>query len=143
MESKLNKIKNSYRSITLLKAIYIKFRHNRFLRQFIKFFKRYPYFFRDIKNKIKYGKQAPIYAERIWVNPLKCKKLLIINETRKKSGLILKSWPYDKAVPIIKRDKIRFCIEHWVKGIPWKDTGVYEYIERLIKKYGSYDNCKN
>ena len=45
------------------------------------------------------------------------------------------------------RSKLRFkfCLEHWVDGVPWEHTGAYEYMEKEIEysKHGEMDGCKN
>ena len=38
--------------------------------------------------------------------------------------------------------KIKFCYMHWVEGYSWEHTGVYDYIQKLIEKYGRYDDCE-
>ena len=37
--------------------------------------------------------------------------------------------------------KVRLAISHWRDGVPWDDTGVYEYMLRRIRRYGKADGC--
>ncbi len=111
-------------------------------------------YYRNLSNIIKYGSKAPRYAENIWVDPQNCtmalrlgtiKQLCGISNVDQSLGMVIESfWPTEEAIPVTEKPKIRFCIEHWVKGIPWEDTGVYEYMEKKIKRAGGrFDNCEN
>jgi len=81
----LYKIKKHYKQGTLITAV------------FNKISKMGPmyYLYRDIRNRIKSGKDAPVFAERIWINPLDCRKALagkyILSglHSRKGSGLVV------------------------------------------------------
>ena len=108
----------------------------------------------DLVNKLKYGKNAPIYAERIWINYRDCEKIIPkpvflshFNKLtpRKSSGLIIDNiWPSkEEQIPIKDSPRIKNSIDHWLYGVPWKDTGEYEIIKKLIDKYGSEANCYN
>ena len=39
--------------------------------------------------------------------------------------------------------KIKFCYEHWVNNVSWKDTGAYDYMLKSVIKKGEHDGCKN
>ena len=44
--------------------------------------------------------------------------------------------------------KVKFSIDHWVNGIPWAETGVYDYMlmrikERKLKGEMGIDECEN
>lgn len=141
MKDLINKINKHYRKRTLLKAISNKINNNA---------AHISYYYGDIRNKIKYGKAAPIFAERLWINPFDCQEALegkhILSGVnyRKNSGLVIEyQWPSSKAIPIKEVNKINFCIDHWVNGIPWEDTGAYTYISKFIADRGEWDRCKN
>ncbi|MFA7689807.1 MAG: hypothetical protein WCY18_01775 [Methanofastidiosum sp.] len=99
----------------------------------------------DIKNKIIYGTSGPLYAERIWIDPSCCKKAILLDISI--SGRVIEgNWPPNSKInvtPVEDLIKIKACIDHWVNGIPWENTGIYEHMEDLIKSYGEYDGCKN
>ncbi|MEN6384142.1 MAG: hypothetical protein ABFD79_02980 [Phycisphaerales bacterium] len=103
---------------------------------------------RDIVNKIRYGSAAPKYAERIIVYPKVCEHCIdgISTRTpgRSASGVVIDTdWPYS-SVSIREVPKFKFCIAHWVNGIPWEQTGAYEFMENLIaKSQRAVDHCKN
>jgi hypothetical protein len=108
----------------------------------------------NIKNRIKYGPSAPKFAETIWVNPQDCSKYLALATFRKlfgfsrqeaKGRVIDTAWPIEHSRPIAEILLIRFCFDHWVKGIPWEETGAYERMEKLIKEsdVGRSHGCTN
>ena len=112
----------------------------------------------DLKNIIRYGRSAPRFAERVWIDPRSCKKVLSprvimelcsVSTQRNASGLVIESpWPSENVKAVTEIPKITFCIEHWVNGVPWEDTGVYEYMERKIEKHKEKgkkppDDCEN
>ncbi len=32
---------------------------------------------------------------------------------------------------------------HWLEGVSWKDTGIYDELMSKINRYGSFDGCRN
>jgi flagellin-specific chaperone FliS len=114
--------------------------------------KRIPVFYRDLLNKIKYGWLAPAYAERIWIEPSRCRYSIkpesIINATghhaKRASGKVINfSSMENQIIPIFEVEKIKYSLDHWENGISWEDTGIYEYMEKRILKNGSADSCYN
>jgi hypothetical protein len=105
----------------------------------------------DFMNKKRFGPDAPVFAERIWINPQDCAMALFdvkgIDLGRGISGWVNESLWKQKDVyqiPIADVKKIKFCIEHWVNGMSWRDTGIYELMESLrIENGGIVDGCKN
>ena len=99
----------------------------------------------DFYNRITYGSSAPLFAERIFVNPLSCEKAFPGWYDNAFSGEVIDfDWPYPQVINIIEVPKIKFCIDHWVNGVAWEHTGAYEFMEHLIKKWGRrVDGCEN
>lgn len=97
-------------------------------------------------NQVKYGLDSPRYAERIWINPEKC-LLGVDGLDRRVSGQVfLGDWPpggSDKIFPVEDLLKIRCCYEHWLGGVSWENTGIYQHMESLVKQHGRYDGCRN
>ncbi len=104
-------------------------------------------FFRDTYNRIAYGPEAPLYSERIWVNPQECPDCLVGLGDRYSARVILSGWPPPggKLKKIEDLEKIRFCHNHWVKGLPWEETGVFNVLEQEIKRHprSCFDDCRN
>lgn len=102
---------------------------------------------RDLQNLIRYGWSAPKFAETIWIKSQDCNKVLNLTDgwQREDSAKVIKSsWPTDNIFPVTDMPKFKFCLEHWVNGVAWENTGAYEYMEKLIKREGKgADLCKN
>ncbi len=108
----------------------------------------------NLKNIILHGKSAPRVGEIIWVDPRKVKKGVpkeyLINVMGKQlshlSGLVIKShWPGKEVFQIneVHEDdrfshdgigiKLKICIEHWVNGYSWEETGILEFMAEKNK----------
>ena len=108
---------------------------------------------KDVQNTIKYGRNAPVYAERIWIRPADCTEAIeseAITQAfhnlgpRSASGRVIDFlWPFERKLHIMKIKKIKCCVEHWVNGVAWENTGIYEYMKTRILKEGSVDGCSN
>lgn len=108
---------------------------------------------RDIQNRIIYGHNAPVFADRIWISPTDCTEAIeseavsqafhYLHPRNASGGVIDFLWPFERKVQIMKVKKIKCCVEHWVNGVPWEHTGIYDYMEMLLLKKGSVDGCKN
>jgi len=98
----------------------------------------------DLKNIIRYGLLAPRFSERIWINPRQCRRALSFGSARIASGKVVESsWPVEQACLVTDITKIRFCVEHWVDGMAWEETGVYEYMDTIIQAGGGrVDKCE-
>lgn len=127
----------------------------------------------NIKNAVRYGRSAPKFGEVIWVDPQRVTRGLPSSVTRELFGrmppqtsgrVVESSWPVEQAFRITgvpeqcfdngvdaigleAKFRIRFksCIDHWVHGIPWEETGVYELMERLMSKSKArpHEGCRN
>jgi hypothetical protein len=101
---------------------------------------------RDIINISHYGRNAPKYAELIWVNPSHIK--FILPHKSYFLDLICSGW-----VTTIKRfytfrnlddvDAIRSSYAHWVCGVPWQETADYISCLEIIRKGMRFKNCKS
>lgn len=91
---------------------------------------------------MRYGADAPRFGEGIFVNPTACDSILVDVWGRKHSGDVTGGdWDL-QATPLADYPKFRFCVDHWVHGVPWKDTGAYEYLLKLIEQKGRpVDKC--
>lgn len=119
----------------------------------MQFNKKLKYLIQDISNIASFGLSAPLFAERIWVHPKACIKAL--TSITDLSGQELKGrfdsakvinhpWPTQNVVSIYDLPKFDFCIEHWLNGKSWEDTGAYEHMKKLIKEKDCViDGCRN
>jgi hypothetical protein len=100
----------------------------------------------DTSNAVRFGSNAPIFAELIWVDPQTCDHAL--NEAalgpfpRSLSGQVAGGdWDLDVR-RVEEIPKVAFGIAHWGDGVPWEETGAYEYLLRLIAERGRpVDGC--
>lgn len=103
--------------------------------------------FRDTYNIAKYGRSSPKFGELIWVDPAEIKlgmpSVEGMHPRYDSAKVIEKEWPSDKAKPLSQFKKIQFCKKRWVQDIPWEDTGVYEYLNEIIKVKKTVDECSN
>ena len=121
--------------------------------------KSWPYIL-NTNNRIRYGASAPRYGEVIWVNPRDVSKfvdrqnvvetfgfdslnMIGISNAILTSTVIEFGWSNLKTTSINNVPKIKACFEHWINGVVWENTGIYEVIEELVKKEGVYDQCEN
>lgn len=98
---------------------------------------------RDLTNAIRFGRGAPKYAERIYVDPKRCVRAASLR--RDDSGLVEHWLPRIRADIINSTEltKVKCCLDHWGGGVPWSRTGIYEEMERLIAERGVADGCAN
>ncbi len=94
-------------------------------------------YLRDYHNKWIYGKQSPIYAEQLWIDP---KKVLAVSHDKVmekgwgpySSGRVIKEWPFtaEDYFSIMDLPKIRQCLLRYRDKLSWEETGAYEHYEQ-------------
>jgi hypothetical protein len=81
---------------------------------------------RDIPNRLRYGRGAPRYAERIWIDPKSVRYALHgPGRPRECSGRVASTEGHLKRVDLLSTPRISSCFDHWVDGVPWEDTRDY------------------
>lgn len=102
---------------------------------------------RDNANRFYFGPDAPIYAERIWVNPFDITVCLTGLSDRFAGKVVGDPWPPEGGTICEFRDifKVQACFEHWKNEIPWKETGIYDHLLQKIKEHPRrcIDGCSN
>lgn len=94
----------------------------------------------DLLNWRLYGRQAPKFAELVWIKPSDCAES-VLNLGRHETGRVLDGeWDRNRQ-PLSANLKFRACESRWVYGLPWSETGVYEYMMDQISKRGLTDGC--
>lgn len=130
--------------LQIIKKIY-----KRFKRSYQALLKKIKVYYRDILNKFKYGWSAPLYKERIWVDPGKIKYMIDREEVKKVSGLhrskasgVVVDWSEVKNIkPVTDEFRIQYCYQHWKEGKTWEKLGVIEHMKQT-KSYGSWSTDK-
>lgn len=110
--------------------------------EYIEIKRRLHFFRRDLINQLKYGSSAPRFGQMIYVNPQACDTYLVSEWNRKHSGDV-QPGDWDLNVkPLTEHPKYKYCVQHWVYGVSWKESGAYEFLRELIRKKGEpVDGC--
>ncbi len=85
------------------------------------------------------GHDAPRPNERVWVDPARVEYALDGLPVR--SGAVVDRWPPVDPVPFEEHQHVRFALAHWRDGVPWEETGAYEYMLARIERRGRQDGC--
>lgn len=130
--------------VQILKKVYKKIRSS-----FRRIRKRSKIYLWDFRNKLKYGLSAPLYNERIWVDPRKIESMIEREEVKRVSGLhrseasgVVVDWnKIEDIKPISGEFRIQYCYGHWKDGKSWEELGVIEHMSNT-KKYGDWPRKK-
>lgn len=95
---------------------------------------------RDAANVLRYGRAAPRTDERLWIDPAKVTRTFHAFPAR--SGRVVNRWPPTEPWSIDEHRHVRFALAHWRDGVPWEDTGVYDYMRERIAARGRQDGCR-
>ncbi len=99
---------------------------------------------------IKYGPEAPVHQERIWINPALIKKRLtrkirlqLFGKNKLLSGKVIKGDWDQSGILLENTFAFRSCYKHFASGEPWSRTGVYRIKLNQISERGKVDDCQN
>ena len=96
---------------------------------------------RRITNLVRFGQGAPRPNERLWIDPASVEHALDGLPVR--SGYVVDHWPPVEPVPFEDHVHVRFALAHWRDGVPWEQTGAYEYMLEQIRSRGRQDGCRD
>ncbi|RQD56886.1 MAG: hypothetical protein D5R98_09695 [Desulfonatronovibrio sp. MSAO_Bac4] len=104
---------------------------------------------RNLRNKLVYGMNAPRHSQRIYAKvseqtpflPPKAQPYPV--RPHRLSGLIVGGDWGNKTTSIYTCPKVKFSLMHWQQGIPWADTGCFEYLLEIIRQRGRVDGLRN
>jgi len=96
---------------------------------------------RGVANRIRYGREAPRPNERLWVDPSSVVNALDGLPVR--SGAVISQWPPAELIPFDEHVHVRFALAHWRDGVPWEETGAYDYMLERIRVRGQQDGCRD
>lgn len=95
---------------------------------------------RDIPNLYHYRRDAPLWAQRIWITPSSVERALF--GYREESSALVRSGDWDLfGRSIHELPKIRASYQHWEQQVPWEQTGVFGCLLQIIREHGQYDGC--
>lgn len=94
-------------------------------------------------DRRRHGSATPRRHELIRVDPLACSRATLYFHKAYSGAIRAGDWDRD-ARPIDELDRMRFCRSHWEDGVPWEDTGAYEYVlDRIREKGRPIDGCRD
>lgn len=98
---------------------------------------------RDVQRRRRYGREAPRYHELIWIDPRQCRLQLLEGRGGTDQCDVLDG-DWDRAVePLENNPHIRVCLEHWLGGRSWEETGAYDdMMERIASGTPVADGCR-
>lgn len=102
-------------------------------------------YIRTAINKIRYGADAPEFAELIYVDPMQV-NLYSFAWKQKDSGRVLGGeWDQPQhLIPIDSRFKYKACIERWELNKTWEETGIYEFmLDFIAQRKSPVDKCSS
>lgn len=95
---------------------------------------------REVANRLFYGEYGPRVNELIWIDPRSVG--FTFESFRAASGRVVRRWPLTPLIPLEEHPHVRFALAHWRDGVPWPDTGVFDYMLERIANRGQQDNCR-
>jgi hypothetical protein len=96
---------------------------------------------RWISNIVRFGMAAPRPNERVWIDPAAIEYAL--GGLRVRSGAVIDQWPPVEPIRFEDHPHVRFALAHWRDGVPWEETGAYDYMLEQIGRRGRQDGCHN
>jgi hypothetical protein len=94
----------------------------------------------DRRNRARYGPEAPMFAERLWVDPRQVQHYLL--GIGGSGHVRLEAWPTSAQTPIEDDPILKTSIARWALGLPWEETGELERMERIIEQRGPIKGCR-
>ena len=99
---------------------------------------------RDAINVLWYGRHAPRWCELIWVDPQRVAGNPFPKAPgylKRDSARVVDHWP-DDAPDITDDLRIRECLDRWVHGMTWEETGRIDAWEAHIVAHGVVYGCR-
>jgi hypothetical protein len=95
---------------------------------------------RDAGNRLRRGRHAPRFAERLWVVPAELDER-VFGVARHESGrLVGGDWDLVRE-PVEAVPKVASCLARWGDGRSWEDAGAYAFAMQVIAERGRLDGC--
>ncbi len=98
---------------------------------------------RDLLNRMRYGRDAPLSDELIHVDPLEVEYTYCGAQhlRRPHSGMIVPGdWDLERR-EIAKNTKLQSCVLHYEQGVPWRDTPLFARLMREVSEGKRPDDC--
>lgn len=87
---------------------------------------------RDPWNRLRFGPDAPRFAERLWVDPRRIQDYNRLDLIWSSGRVVTGDWPSARQRSVEEDPVLRAARLHWLEGVPWEETGELERIERAL-----------
>jgi hypothetical protein len=96
---------------------------------------------RDVGNRFRFGKSAPKFCERIWVDAEEVSEYVgnepiteLTGQHRNLASGMVVNWNQIKIVtPLRDQMKMKYCIRHWSGGVPWEELGYFDFMRSVAR----------
>jgi hypothetical protein len=106
--------------------------------------KRYVLRARDTTNALRYGPNAPKYAELIWVRPSEIRHALVgRSDYVRCSGKVIDIEARFRRTDLESTPRMQSSFAHWVDGVPWEDTRDYAVMLDAIRRGKDWAGCRS
>lgn len=96
----------------------------------------------DARQRLRYGRHAPQWAARIWVDPRRCTTVAVdLDHGRRGSGQVI-GGPW-RVAPIETVEKLRMAEEHWRTGASWDDVGAVAFVLEHLDELRAHDGYRS
>lgn len=95
----------------------------------------------DFRMRLRYGSDAPRFAERLWVPTATIEQQL--NLPGRATGLV-RGGDWDLGAVPLRDDEweIRACRARWMEGFSWEQNDVFDRFARALTEKGKKDGCR-
>lgn len=99
---------------------------------------------RDRINRVRWGSEAPLFAEQISVDPRDCIFSLRLGSQTWSSGRVVRDKKiFEYRMRTLDEPVISACLRHWKEGLGWEETGIFDALYENVQKFGVYDGCRS
>lgn len=97
---------------------------------------------RDRNSRQRYGPEAPLFAERLWI-PVDQMQHALKYWSTKHSGTVVAEWPAERITSVHDIEVVSACARHWHDNTPWEETGIYQQMMEYIRQRGKVDRLRS
>jgi hypothetical protein len=98
---------------------------------------------RDPWNRVRFGPDAPRFAERLWIDPRTVRGYDRKGVAWKSGRVVTGAWAQKNERPIEEDLILQSSIAHWVHGRSWEESGEVDRMLKAIEGYPGHAGCFN
>jgi hypothetical protein len=98
---------------------------------------------RDPWNRVRFGADAPRFAERLWIDPRAVRSYDRKGVAWKSARVVTGAWQQTNERPIEEEPILQSSIARWVHGKSWEESGEVERMLQAIRNYPGHAGCSN